>query len=85
MLGGKGGLDYGITQGIHRGHQMTKEGFKRVLRAILYWLYPQQGAIDALQKKVKAQEALIQTIRANRQSILNENAKLWAEIDKLRG
>jgi len=45
------------------------------LRAIIYWIYPQQGAIDALKAKVKAQEALSQTLRASRQSEQNENEK----------
>lgn len=56
----------------------------KLLRACLYWIYPQQGAIAALKAKVKAQEALIQTLRASRQSERNENDKLLCEIQKLR-
>jgi hypothetical protein len=51
----------------------------KYLRAIIYWIYPQQGAIAALKAKVKAQEALIQMLRASRQSTQNENDKLWRE------
>lgn len=55
----------------------------RLLRACIYWIYPQQGAIDALKAKVKAQEELIQTLRASRQSERNENEKLREALKAL--
>jgi len=56
---------------------------KLLINAAIYWLDPQRGAIDALLRKVKAQDDLILTITADRQSIENENAKLWARIAEL--
>jgi hypothetical protein len=50
---------------------------KQFINAITYWLFPQKGAIDALNRQVAAQQDLILTLRASRQSVLNENAKLW--------
>lgn len=56
----------------------------KYFRALLYWIYPQQGAIEVLKRMVKNQEALIQTIRAQKQSIQVENDQLWRELEKLR-
>jgi Arc/MetJ family transcription regulator len=57
----------------------------KLLRAIIYYLWPQQCVIDALKRQVKAQDDMILMLRAHRQSIQNENDKLWAELNKLRG
>jgi len=51
---------------------------KRYINAVLYWLFPQSGEIACLKAKLKLKEDLIQTIRANRQTILYENCKLEA-------
>ena len=56
---------------------------KTLINTITYWLAPQAGVIAALERKGKAQEDLILTVRANRQAILNENAKLQASLHRV--
>jgi len=56
----------------------------KYIKAFLYWIYPQQGAIDALKRQVKAQEALIQTLRCRVKSAEIENDKLWRTIGEFK-
>jgi len=59
-LGGKGGLDYGITQGIHRGHQMTKEETEKEIQRLLRLstLVPRKKAGPFLMKAAKLMKIL---------------------------
>jgi hypothetical protein len=54
--------------------------FKKYLNAVLYYFYPQSGEIACLKTMVKNRDDLILTIKANRQTIMNENAKLEAAL-----
>lgn len=56
---------------------------KRYINVVLYWLYPQSGQIACLEAKVKSRDDLIQTIRANRQTIINECQKLEVALHKV--
>lgn len=65
-----------------RGWQVKR--IKLFINTLIYWLDPQRGVIASLKQKVAAQDDLILTVRANRQSILNENAKLMAELARIQ-
>lgn len=71
-----------LTDEIKAAGKDAINGLKRIINAVTYWIAPQAGVIAALERKIKAQEDLILTIRANRQTIINENEKLWAELNK---